>query len=108
MLVHLLVNAMDAVAGAPVPERAVTVRTERPDADSLLLTVSDRGDGLAPGTELQVFEPFFTTKASGIGMGLSITRSIVEGHDGWIWAANLPGRGAVFSVRLPLAAERVM
>jgi signal transduction histidine kinase len=108
MLVHLLVNAMDAVAATPVAERVVTVKTERSDADTLLLTVSDRGDGLAPGTEHQVFEPFFTTKASGIGMGLSITRSIVEGHDGRIWAANLPGRGAVFSVRLPLSSDRVM
>jgi signal transduction histidine kinase len=108
MLVHLLVNAMDAVAGVPVPERVVTVKTERADDDTVLLTVSDRGDGLAPGTEHQVFEPFFTTKASGIGMGLPITRSIVEAHDGRIWAANQPGRGAMFSVRLPLAAELVM
>ena len=107
MLVHLLVNAMDAVANAPVPERTVTVKTERSDR-TLLISVSDRGDGLAPGTERQIFEPFFTTKTSGIGMGLSITRSIVEAHDGRISAANQAGRGAVFSVHLPLASERVM
>ena len=107
MLVHLLANAMDAVANAPVPERVVTVRTARSDR-TLLISVSDRGDGLAPGLEHQVFEPFFTTKTSGIGMGLPITRSIVEAHGGRIWAANDPGRGAVFSVSLPLAADRVM
>ena len=65
----------------------------------------DSGPGLPPGTELSIFEPFYTTKKNGMGMGLSIVRSIIEAHGGMIEAANDPGgRGAVFEVVLPAAA----
>jgi signal transduction histidine kinase len=67
------------------------------------LSISDRGPGIPADKVKELFDPFFTTKAEGMGMGLSIERTIVEAHDGQIFAANEPGAGAVFRVRLPIA-----
>lgn len=108
VFVHLLVNAMEAVADAPVHERTVLVRTHRTQDLGVVATVTDHGPGLPDGAPDVLFEPFFTTKSTSLGMGLSIARSIVEAHGGRITAANNPGRGAVFSVTLPLVPERVM
>lgn len=108
VFVHLLVNAMEAVSDAPVHERTVVVRTERTQDLGVVVTVSDHGPGLPVSAPDELFEPFFTTKSTSLGMGLSIARSIVEAHGGRITAANNPGRGATFSVTLPLVPERVM
>jgi len=66
--------------------------------------VSDTGSGIPTEKIREVFEPFFTTKAQGMGLGLSIARTIVEAHEGQIWAENKAASGAVFHIRLPLAA----
>jgi signal transduction histidine kinase len=94
---------MDAMAGMPINDRRITVFTER-DGYSADLTVSDTGPGIHSEKLKEVFEPFFTTKPQGMGLGLSIARTIVEAHGGHISARNQAGRGAVFRIRLPLAA----
>jgi signal transduction histidine kinase len=67
------------------------------------LSVSDRGPGIAEDRLKKIFEPFFTSKAEGMGMGLSIARSIIEAHQGLLWAKNRDHGGASFRIRLPLS-----
>ena len=103
VIVNLIVNAMDAMSGMPSAERRTTVSTAR-DGNFADLSVSDVGPGIPVEKLKEVFEPFFTTKPQGMGMGLSIARTIVEAHGGQLSAENRAGRGAVFRIRLPLAA----
>jgi len=103
VILNLIVNAIDAMSGMPNAERRIAVSTAR-DGNSADLSVLDAGPGIPIGRLKEVFEPFFTTKPQGMGMGLSIARTIVEAHGGQITAENRPGRGAVLRVRLPLAA----
>jgi signal transduction histidine kinase/integral membrane sensor domain MASE1 len=106
LILNLLLNAMEAMADCEREHRRVTVRTRLTEAPAVEVAVQDAGTGLRPGTEDLVFEPFYTTKHSGMGMGLSIARSIVEAHGGAIWAANNPTRGATFHFTVPLARTR--
>jgi signal transduction histidine kinase len=101
VLLNLIVNALDATADKPVPERVITVRTERSE-DWAEFSASDTGTGIPDEKLSQIFEPFFSTKRDGMGMGLSIARTIVEAHGGTITAQNQPRGGAIFSVKLPL------
>jgi signal transduction histidine kinase len=101
VLVNLIVNAADAMSDVPA-ERTVTISTMRDD-NFAEVSVSDTGPGIGLDKLKEVFEPFFSTKPQGMGMGLSIARTIVETHDGLIWAENQIGGGAVFRFRLPLA-----
>jgi signal transduction histidine kinase len=103
VIVNLIVNAMDAMSSMPSAERRITVSTAR-DGNSADLSVSDVGPGIPVDKLKEVFEPFFSTKPQGMGMGLSIARTIVEAHGGQLSAENQAGRGAVFRIRLPLAA----
>ena len=82
--------------------RIINLRTSRVE-NFAELSISDRGPGIPVDRLKEVFEPFFTTKAEGMGMGLSIARTIVEAHNGQISAINEPGAGAVFRIRLPIA-----
>ena len=84
--------------------RWVVVRTGRSDA-GVILTVEDSGYGIAERNLDRVFEPFFTTKREGLGMGLSISRSIVQAHGGKLWAENSTGGGALFRFVLPAAQQ---
>jgi len=99
---NLIVNAMDAMSKTPSGERRVIVRTGRAN-DFAEVLVSDTGPGIPSDKIKEVFEPFFTTKPQGMGLGLSISRTIVEAHHGRIWAENQAGGGAVFHIRLPLS-----
>jgi signal transduction histidine kinase len=103
VILNLIVNAMDAMLGMPSAERRITVSTAR-DGNSADLSVSDVGLGIPVEKLKEVFEPFFTTKPQGMGMGLSIARTIVEAHGGQLSAENQARRGAAFRIRLPLAA----
>jgi signal transduction histidine kinase/integral membrane sensor domain MASE1 len=100
VLLNLVMNAMDAVDGSDSPGRQVTVSTGRADG-RVVIRVIDNGVGLVPGTEHRIFEPFFTTKARGMGVGLSLARSIVERHGGRISAESTAGRGTSFTIGLP-------
>jgi signal transduction histidine kinase len=101
VILNLVVNAIDAMADMPSENRIISIRTSRVE-DFAELSVSDRGPGI-PGDKLkEVFEPFFTCKAEGMGMGLSIARTIIEAHHGLISARNQVHGGASFRIRLPL------
>jgi signal transduction histidine kinase len=102
VIMNLIVNAMDAMSSMPSTARRITVSTAR-DGNSAYLSVSDVGPGIPVDHLKEVFEPFFTTKGQGMGMGLSIARTIVEAHGGQLSAENEAGRGATFRVALPLA-----
>jgi signal transduction histidine kinase len=102
VIVNLAINAMDAMSAIPSGHRMVSISTVRKDG-SAQISVSDVGPGVPPEKLKQVFEPFFTTKSQGMGMGLSIARTIVEAHGGQIWAENELDGGALFHIKLPLA-----
>jgi signal transduction histidine kinase len=91
---------MSAVTATP---RELVVRSELGEADRVLVAVQDAGVGLDPRYTDRVYDPFFTTKPSGMGMGLSISRSIIEGHGGRIWATANPTHGATFQFTLPIS-----
>lgn len=95
VLLNLVMNGMEAMVDSSEP-RALTIRSERQAADEILVTVEDRGPGLAKETAARIFDPFFSTKPQGTGMGLAICRSIIEAHDGRIWAAESASGGAIF------------
>jgi PAS domain S-box-containing protein len=100
VLINLLLNAFDALNGDPVSGRLVTVTTTREAPKFIRVTVRDSGVGIPPDQLDSIFEPFYTTKSEGMGMGLSVTRSIIESHQGRIWAENNPDRGASFHFTL--------
>jgi signal transduction histidine kinase len=106
VLLNLIVNAMDAVDGAGEGERRVTVRTRLANDDHIECAVSDTGPGIPPEQLAGVFDPFFTTKEAGMGMGLPISRTIVEAHGGRIWAENNPTKGATFRFTIPISPPR--
>ena len=103
LVLNLLLNAMEAMTESDREHRLVVVHTRLTEAPAVHVEIEDAGSGLRSGTEDLVFEPFYTTKHSGMGMGLSIARSIVEGHGGAIWAVNNTSRGATFHFTVPLA-----
>lgn len=105
VLLNLLMNACDAMNCNARADRQMVVRTELSAGKDVCLSVSDCGAGLAPEKPEQVFEPFFTTKTQGLGLGLSICRTIITAHGGKLWAANNPQRGATFRFTLPAVLE---
>jgi signal transduction histidine kinase len=102
-----VINAMDAMADMPDGRRTVAVTADR-GANGIVIQVRDSGDGIAPENLPRVFQSFFSTKTDGMGMGLSISRTLVEAHGGRIGAENGPGRGAVFQVELPVTGESTL
>ena len=101
VIINLVVNAIDAMKDTPDENRIISIRTSRVDK-FVELSVSDRGPGIPENKLKEVFEPFYTSKAEGMGMGLSIARTIIEAHNGLIWAKNWDHGGASFRIRLPL------
>jgi signal transduction histidine kinase/integral membrane sensor domain MASE1 len=99
VVLNLLLNAIDAMAGNEAADRIIVVRTER--LEGVHVTVHDSGHGLDPGSHALVFQPFYTTKAGGMGMGLPVSRSIVEAHGGVMWVTDNASRGVTFHFALP-------
>lgn len=100
VLMNLMLNACDAMAGKNAAERVLTVASGVRDG-MVQITVEDRGTGIAPEHMERLLQPFFTTKEGGLGLGLTISGSIVEAHGGSLWAANNSDAGATFHVELP-------
>jgi len=102
LLLNLVINALDAMNAITDRPRVVRIRTSTPDSKSILVAVEDAGVGLDPERAARLFDAFYTTKPEGLGMGLSISRSIVEAHGGRLWAAPNEGPGATFQFTLPI------
>ena len=101
VILNLVMNGVEAMRDTPSENRIISIRTSRVD-NFAQLSVSDRGSGIPEEKLKEVFEPFFTSKAEGMGMGLSIARTIIEAHHGVISAKNRDHGGAAFRIRLPL------
>ena len=99
VLLNLIRNAMEAMAESP--RREIVISAIPADGDMIEIRVADSGPGLAPHVREKLFQPFTTTKAHGMGVGLSICRSIVDAHGGRLWAADNPGGGTLFCFTLP-------
>jgi two-component system sensor kinase FixL len=107
VLLNLMLNAFDAMKDCRSEEREVLVRIESAVAGMVEVSVSDRGTGLTGDQLDKIFQPFYTTKRDGLGMGLSISRSIIEAHGGRLWAKNnAEHRGATFSFTVPVEGGR--
>jgi PAS domain S-box-containing protein len=105
VILNLIMNAVEAMSGVSDGTREMLISTGMSESGGVLVAVRDSGPGLAPATVERLFEAFYTTKPSGLGLGLSICRSIIEAHNGRLWAsANLP-RGASFQFALPAIAN---
>jgi PAS domain S-box-containing protein len=104
VLLNLVVNGIEAMAAVAERSRELVVQSHIEESGDLMITVSDSGTGLSSEAD-EVFTPFFTTKANGMGMGLSISRSLIEDHGGRLWATPNSPRGASFSFTLPTAGS---
>jgi PAS domain S-box-containing protein len=104
VLLNLLMNGLEATKGVG-DRREITVTSRRADGDQVHVAVTDTGVGLPPTGADELFKAFFTTKAGGTGMGLAISRSIIEAHGGRLWAASNADRGATFTFTLPIARD---
>jgi signal transduction histidine kinase len=105
VILNLILNAVQAMCEGDLTLRELWISTSANKSDHVLVSIRDSGPGIRPQSVERLFEPFYTTKQAGMGMGLTICRSIVEGHGGRIWAtANVP-RGAAFHFTLPAASE---
>jgi len=107
VIMNLMMNAMDATEGIQNRSPDVRILTRRSGANEVLVTVLDSGIGLDPENMEMVFQPYFTTKDRGLGMGLSISRTIVESHGGRLWATPGANYGAIFQFTLPTNLESI-
>jgi two-component system sensor kinase FixL len=103
VILNLVRNGLEAMHHPSAEEAVLSIRTAVNDDDTVEVAVSDSGEGLAPEHADKMFDPFFTTKAHGLGMGLSISRSIIEAHGGRLWATPNPERGATFRFTVPVS-----
>jgi C4-dicarboxylate-specific signal transduction histidine kinase len=101
VMLNLLLNACEAMSANEPAKRILTASTVRDGEGLLLVAIADRGSGIPPDAADRLFEPFFTTKPHGLGLGLSICRSIIAAHGGRLWADNNPDGGATFTFALP-------
>ena len=107
VILNLLQNASDAMSDINDRQRRLLIRTEPDESDRVRLTVQDVGVGLGPQAMDRLFDTFYTTKGDGMGIGLSISRSIIENHHGRLWATPNDGPGAAFSFSIPRIPEGV-
>jgi signal transduction histidine kinase len=106
VLLNLILNAIEAMSSATEGARDLSISTAENGSGDIIVTVRDSGSGLETNTLARLFDAFYTTKRNGMGMGLAISRSIVEAHDGQIWAAPNAPRGAILQFTLPTLRDR--
>jgi signal transduction histidine kinase len=105
VMLNLILNAVEAMSGSSETARELLIRTEQDASGGVLVAVQDSGPGLKPESVDRLFDAFYTTKPDGLGMGLSICRSIIEAHGGRVWAMINPPQGAAFHFTLPQQGE---
>jgi signal transduction histidine kinase len=105
VVLNLAINGMDAIDGASNSEKVLSIRSRKTSANEISLEIEDTGVGLTAESADKIFDTFFTTKSQGIGMGLSISRSIVESHQGRLWATPRPGGGTIFQFTVPVRSQ---
>jgi signal transduction histidine kinase len=108
VVLNLIVNAVEAMGTTSTGPRELRISTAADSSDGVSIAVRDSGPGLPPAGIRRVFDPFYTTKENGLGMGLSICRSIVETHGGRLWACTNKPRGAVVQFTLPVGRDEVV
>ncbi len=109
VLLNLMMNGIEAMTAVEDGHRELAIRAERHDVEEvpgILVAVRDAGVGIAPDSLDRLFDAFYTTKTHGLGMGLSISRSIVQGHGGRLWATANPGPGATLQFSIPAGNKR--
>jgi C4-dicarboxylate-specific signal transduction histidine kinase len=107
VVINLALNAIQAMASVTDRRRKLAVRTRLDGEDQVLVAIQDSGPGFDPAIEADLFNAFFTTKPNGMGMGLSIVHSIIQAHDGRVWASRNDQGGATFQFTLPLHSEHL-
>ena len=105
VILNLVLNAIQAMSESGMALRELQIGTEANGSDGVLISIRDSGPGIRPQSLDRLFDPFYTTKSAGMGMGLAICRSIVEGHDGRIWATSNGQQGAAFNFTLPTVPQ---
>jgi PAS domain S-box-containing protein len=105
VILNLVRNAFEAMNQTEDGQRYLTIQTTRTDEDKVMIAVKDTGKGLSPDEAEKVFDSFFTTSPNGLGIGLSISRTIIEAHNGHLWAESNPDRGATFKFTLPISGQ---
>jgi len=105
VVLNLIMNGLEAISKIAQGERELLVSSSKDEANNVIVAVRDSGEGLDAANLERVFDAFFTTKPDGMGMGLAISRTIIESHGGRLWATSNAPRGAVFQFTLPVAAE---
>jgi C4-dicarboxylate-specific signal transduction histidine kinase len=105
VILNLIMNAIEAMSEVSEGSRELSISTSEAESGSVLVAISDSGPGLPQANIERLFEAFHTTKASGLGMGLSICRSIIDAHGGRLWATPNEPRGAAFYVTLPIGGK---
>jgi signal transduction histidine kinase len=104
----LIINAIEAMSGGAETPRALRISTGLVEPGDLLVAVRDSGPGLNPAGVEHLFNAFYTTKSAGMGMGLAICRSIIQAHQGQLWASANEPRGAVFQFTLPVQRDQTI
>jgi C4-dicarboxylate-specific signal transduction histidine kinase len=105
VIINLVMNGSEAMQSIADRPRELTIQSRQDETQQVLVSVIDCGVGISAGDADRLFDPFFTTKSSGMGMGLSICRSIVEAHEGRLWATTNAPNGATFQLTLPVNAD---
>ena len=105
VILNLIINGLEAIAKNKNGERELSISSGKDESTGVTVAVRDSGEGLDPANLERVFDAFFTTKADGMGMGLAISRTIIESHGGHLWATSNSPKGAIFKFTLPAALE---
>jgi C4-dicarboxylate-specific signal transduction histidine kinase len=101
VILNLILNAKDAMSSPQTNPRGLLITSQKGESGEVVVAVRDSGNGLDPESLIRIFAPFYTTKPDGMGMGLAISRSIIEGHGGRLWASPNEPQGTVFQFTLP-------
>jgi len=108
VIMNLILNGIEAMSTVADRPRMLVIRSEMQNPNEVRITVRDYGIGIDPKHDRRIFDPFYTTKAQGMGMGLSLSQSVIEAHGGRLWASNNNDYGATFQFTLPTDRETTL